>query len=466
MSFNQFFKLDQRKGGTAELLSIAFPMMISAACDVIMTFTDRLFLSRLGPEQMNAALAGGITMQLMIFFFIGITGYTTALVGQYIGAGQKKMGAIAAFQAVIIAFIAYPLVLICRPLAHHYFDSVGLSPDQLHYQQIYFNIIIYGAIAAILRSSLGCYFSGIGRTKVVMFANMLAMVINLVLDYIMIFGKFGFPRMGVEGAAIATVIGGVSGLVVLIIAYIGPKNWHEYSLAGSFRFEPKVMRKLLFFGYPAGLELFFNFLAYNLLVSVFHSHGSVVATGTSIMFNWDLVSFIPLLGIEIGVTSLVGRYMGAGDPDTAHKAAMSGIKAGILYSVIILILFVAIPGALAMMFKPANPDEIFNQAFPIARSMIRLAALYVLVEAVMLAIVGALRGAGDTFYTMIISVASHWTMLPVVYIVMNVLELSAVFAWLALIIVFLLFCAVLVLRYRSKKWQRIRVIEQITTAEL
>jgi MATE family multidrug resistance protein len=98
--------------------------------------------------------------------------------------------------------------------------------------------------------------------------------------------------------------------------------------------------------------------------------------------------------------------------------------------------------------------------------MIRLAALYVLVEAVMLAIVGALRGAGDTFYTMIISVASHWTMLPVVYIVMNVLELSAVFAWLALIIVFLLFCAVLVLRYRSKKWQRIRVIEQITTAEL
>lgn len=90
MSLFQFVKLGNEKGGTAELLKIAFPMMISAACDVIMTFTDRYFLSKLEPEQMNAAFGGGISYQLMIFFFIGPTGYSTALVAQYFGSGHSN----------------------------------------------------------------------------------------------------------------------------------------------------------------------------------------------------------------------------------------------------------------------------------------------------------------------------------------------------------------------------------------
>jgi len=456
-----YLKLKQGKGGIVELLAIAFPMIISTACDGVMTFTDRLFLSRLGPEQMNAAMGGGVTMQLMIFFFIGLTGYTTALVAQYYGSGQKKMATVAAFQAFLIAIIAYPIVLACIPLAQHYFNFMNVPPVQMQYQTQYFNIVIYGALAGILRNCLSCYFSGIGRTRIVMIANLAAMVINVGLDYIMIFGKLGFDPMGIRGAAFATVIGGVSGLLILIMAYLGKKNRHEFGITGSFRYDPKVMRKLLYFGYPAGLELFMNFLAFSSLIFLFHSHGNVVATATTIMFNWDLVSFIPLLGIEIGVTSLVGRYMGAGDPQTAHRAAMSGIATGLFYSVVILFLFLLIPGKLVMMFRPEVPADIFNQAIPIATSMIRIASIYVLVEAVMIAIVGALRGAGDTHFTMLISVASHWTMLPVVYIIMNVLDMSAIAGWVGLIIFFLLFCTVLVWRYRSGKWQRIKVVEEV-----
>ena len=96
MQFRVLFHSKQEKGGTAELLAIAFPMIISTACDGVMTLTDRLFLAKLGPEQMNAAMAGGIGMQMLVFFFIGLTGYTTALVAQYYGSGQKSMGAVAA----------------------------------------------------------------------------------------------------------------------------------------------------------------------------------------------------------------------------------------------------------------------------------------------------------------------------------------------------------------------------------
>lgn len=459
MKIPTLFPSRHAKGGTAELLAIAFPMIVSTACDGIMTFTDRLFLSRLGPEQMNAAMGGGISMQLMTFFFIGLTGYTTALVAQYYGSGQKNMAGVVAFQAFLISVVAYPVILMCRPLIHIYFNLMNLPPVQLVFQNEYFNIVVFGSIASILRNSLSCYFSGIGRTKIVMLANIIAMVINVGLDYILIFGKLGLPAMGVSGAAYATICGSICGVLILIFAYIGKKNRYEFKIDASFHFDKKVMGKLLYFGYPAGIEFFLNFLAFSALIFIFHGHGSVVATASTIMFNWDLVSFIPLIGIEIGVTSLVGRYMGAGDPITAHHAAMSGIKTGLYYSFIILVLFLAIPTALVKVFQPQFPVGIFNDSVPIAVSMIRLASLYVLLEAVMVAIVGALRGAGDTHFTMLLSVTAHWTMLPVVYVIMNVLNMSAVAGWLGLIIFFLLFCGVLILRYRSGKWQKIKVIE-------
>jgi MATE family multidrug resistance protein len=298
-----------------------------------------------------------------------------------------------------------------------------------------------------------------------MIATLTAMLVNVGLDYVMIFGKLGFPAMGISGAAYATVIGGVCGLLVLIIAYMGKNNWHEFQIADSFRFDRKVMRKLLYFGYPAGLELFLNFLAFSAMIFLFHSQGNVVATASTIMFNWDLVSFIPLLGIEIAVTSLVGRYMGAGDPDTAHRSAISGVKTGIFYSVVVLFLFLLIPEALVMVFRPDVPGHVFNDAVPIAKSMIRLASLYVLIEAVMVAIVGALRGAGDTHFTMMVSVVAHWTLLPILYLLMNVLHLSAVIGWLGLIICFITFCFILIMRFHSKKWQRIRVVERVMTSE-
>jgi MATE family multidrug resistance protein len=460
MNLPKVFPSHHDKGGTAELLVIAFPMIISTACDGVMTFTDRLFLSRLGPEQMNAAMGGGIAMQLMIFFFIGLTGYTTALVAQYYGARMRHMAGVAAFQAFIISFLAYPVILFCRPLAHMYFNIMDLPPVQLIYQTEYFTIVIFGSLASILRNSIGCYFSGIGKTRIVMVANISAMIVNIVLDYLLIFGKAGFPSLGIKGAAYATVTGSICGLIILIFAYLGKKNRTEFLISQTFRFEPKVMRKLLYFGYPAGVEFFLNFLAFSALIYIFHSEGNVVATASTIMFNWDLVSFIPLIGIEIGVTSLVGRYMGAGDPKTAHHAAMSGIKTGLYYSFIILILFLAIPKTLVMVFRPEVPVEIFSQAVPIAVDMIMLASLYVLMEAVMVAVVGALRGAGDTHFTMFLSVSAHWTMLPVVYIMVKVLNMSAVAGWLGVIVSFLLFCGVLILRYRSGKWQKIKVIDR------
>jgi len=447
-----------RPGGIREMLAIALPMVVSHACDTVMTFTDRLFLSRLGAEQMSAAMAGGLTCFMMMTFFLGLTGYTTAMVAQYFGAGRKARCAVAVTQAVLIAILAYPIILAARPLAYVLFQVADISPEQLAPQTEYFNILLHGVIIGLLRTCLSSFFSGIGKTRIVMIASLVAMVVNIGLNYVLIFGKLGVPALGIRGAAYGTILGGVCGVIVLGVAYLGPNNRREYSVIQSLRFDWVAMKTLLRFGYPAGLEMLLNLLAFTTMILAFHSDGLVTAAAVTIVFNWDMVSFVPLIGIEIGVMSLVGRYMGAKDPDTAHRAAMSGLKTGWFYSAFILVLFVGFPEYLVGIFRPEHADPIYAEAVPMAVYMLRLASLYVLIEAVVLVFSGALRGAGDTFWAMAISVGMHWILVPLLLITMKVLDGSPEAGWTVLVFAFMALSSLFYLRYRTGRWREIEVL--------
>jgi len=445
------------------MLQIALPMVVSTTCYTLMTFTDRMFLSKLGPELMSAAMAGGLTSFVMMTFFMGLIGYATALVAQYFGSGQKAKCSLALTQAFLIAVLAYPLILAGRPLAIRFFEVMGIAQAQLAPQKLYFNILLWAAMVPLLRNCLSCFFTGIGKTKIVMFSSLSALVVNVCVNYVLIFGKLGFPALGIKGAAIGTICGGVSGVLVLLLAYLNKGNRLVYSIAESLRFDKEVMVTLLRFGYPAGLELFLNMFAFDFLVLVFHSVSVVAATASTVMFNWDMVSFVPLLGVEIAVTSLVGRYMGAKDPDTAYKATMSGLKLGCAYSALIFILFVFFPQALTDIFRPRQDLAVFIQARPVAVAMIRMASLYVLVEAMLVVFIGALRGAGDTLWAMIISVTMHWILVPVLYVMLKIMGMPVETGWAVLVGIFFIFSGMAFLRFKKGHWRSIEMVRPAVT---
>ena len=457
-SIRSIFSMGHEKGGIREMLDIAVPMVVSQASYTIMTFTDRVFLSRLGPEYMNAATGGGITAFMMMTFFLGLTGYVTALAAQYFGAGEKEKCSLTMTQAVLISFAAYPVIFLCRPFAHWLFDVMGIGRGQLGPQKLYFNILLSASIIPLLRVSFSSFFSGIGKTKVVMISGLTAMTVNVGMNYVLIFGKFGVPAMGIRGAAYGTIIGGASGLLVLLWGYLKKDNAGMFKISKSIRFDWEIMRTLIRFGYPAGVEFFLNLLAFDLIVMIFHSAGPVSATAATIVFNWDMVSFVPLIGVQVGVTSLVGRYMGAKRPDIAEKATMSGFKMGMVYSAFIFILFAGFPAELAGVFRPHAGDGFFSAALPATIFMIRLASLYVLAEAVFVVFIGALRGAGDTFWAMLISVSLHWVLVPVLYVMLKILDIELKAAWITVVGLFLLFSVFVYLRYKSGKWRKISII--------
>jgi MATE family multidrug resistance protein len=425
-----------------------------------MTFTDRLFLARLGPEQMSAAMSGGLTCFMMTTFFLGLTGYSTALVAQYLGAGLKKRCAVTVTQALLVSLAGFPIILACRPFGHALFQLANIAPEQLGPEKQFFDILLSACIVSLARNCLSSFFSGIGKTRIVMASAVTAMTVNVAANYVMVLGRFGCPSLGIAGSAYGTVLGGTCGLGVLVAGYLRRKNREEFGVLESLRFDRAAMAKLLRFGSPSGLEFFLNLLAFDLLIFAFHSRGIEAATAVTIVFNWDMVSFVPLIGVNIAVTSLVGRYMGAGSPDTAHRATMSGLKLAWAYSCCTLVTFSIFAGPLVSVFRPAGDSQVFAAAQPVATFMLRLVSIYVVADAMNLVFSGALRGAGDTFWAMCISVGLHYVLVGVLVTMLRVFSVSVESAWLVLTLVILVFSGIFYLRYRSGKWRLIRVVQR------
>ncbi|MBN2715188.1 MAG: MATE family efflux transporter [Deltaproteobacteria bacterium] len=441
------------EGGPVELLKIAAPLIVSYACDTIMLFTDRLFLSRLSSAHMSAAMTGGLTAFMFSTFFVGLIGYTTAMVAQRLGAGKTHMCASIATQGGIVALGAYPVMLAMIPMGRQLFTLSGIDAKELTLQTGYFQILMLGSMIPLLRSSLANFFSGIGRTRLVMLAAVASMLVNVGLNYILIFGKFGLPALGIDGAAYGTIAAGGVGVLVLALSYFRKANQHEFDVLGGLRFDRGLMRELWRLGAPSGVELFLNLLAFTLLITIFHGQGLVVAAAVTITFNWDMVAFIPLLGINVGVTTLVGRYVGKKDLGTAHKSMKSGLLLAVGYMLGLMIVFGAFPGPLVSLFKPDNVGTQWQMIEPLAERMVQLISIYLLADAVTIVFSGALRGAGDTFWTMVLSVAIHWVLVGVTFTCFHILELGPVTTWICVIVTICALAVVYVARYYMGGWR-------------
>jgi len=442
-------------GGVRELLAIALPMVVSQAAETAMLFTDRLFLSALSPVHMAAAMGGGLTAFMFMTFFIGLTGYATALVAQYLGAGKERLCGRALFQSVLCALLAAPVLAMLVPVGEWMMTVTGPDPAQLVLEIDYFRILMWGAGVSLLRNAMAAFWSGLGKTRIIMVSALASMVVNVVLNWLLIFGHLGFPAMGIRGAAIGTIIGNGVGLVIIAAAFAPLWRDRLFHLRSAFAFDGAMMKKLWRFGYPGGLEFLLNVLAFNLIVLTFHSYGVVEAAAVTIAFNWDMVSFIPIVGVGIGVTSLVGRCMGARNPDAAHRAAMSGLKVASVYTGFIVVVYLALAPQLVGIFVHDGNRDITNMA----RFMVQLVAFYVMADGFGQVFSGALRGAGDTFATMVISVSTHWLLAGLSFLAVRMLSLSAETSWLLVVGFVWCIAAALFVRWRSGKWRTIEVVD-------
>lgn len=161
-----------------------------------MLFVNRLFLSRVGKYELAAAMSGGLTSLVLSSFFEGLVGYVTALVAQYYGAGRREMCTRATTQALYLALASYPILLAFLPLIRYVFVVTGQDPSLAALATAYAKMLLAGSIFVILRIALGSFFIGIGKTRIVMIANMASAFLSIPFNYVFILENWGCQRWG------------------------------------------------------------------------------------------------------------------------------------------------------------------------------------------------------------------------------------------------------------------------------
>ena len=308
-----------------------------------------------------------------------------------------------------------------------------------------------GVIVTLTKTCLSSYFAGIGRTRVVMICDVCGLIFNVPLCYVMVFGKLGLPELGIVGAGISTIIASFFACLLFFLFYFEREHRVKFFVMNSFHIDWGVLRRFWRLGFPSGLELFLNVAAFNLFLLMFQGYGVVEGASAAIVFNWDLLSFVPMIGLNIGVISLIGRFVGANDMARTDEVMSAAFFLGIFYSAILAILYISFRFPLVEVFSPPEGD--FSEIRSLSAFMMIGLSSYVMADAIIIISGGVLRGAGDTRWLMYTSVGLHWAMLIAQYYVILVWQFGPQVSWLTFCAMIFAIAIVYVWRLQSGVWR-------------
>ncbi|MBW2409719.1 MAG: MATE family efflux transporter, partial [Deltaproteobacteria bacterium] len=273
------------EGGYRQVLAIAIPLILSTASWSIQHFVDRMFLTWYAPEAIAAAMPAGMVYFSVVSIFMGTAGYASTFVAQYYGAEQFHRIGPALWQGVWISMLA-GVVLICMiPFAEDIFQWVGHDEAVQRSEVAYFRIICLGGGPYIASYALSGFYSGRGKTWPVMWVNILATAVNLILDYALIFGHWGFPEMGIAGAGIATVIAGIFSFFVFLGLIAAKGHNRQYRTFSGWRPEKELFNRLLKYGVPSGVQFFLEMASFTTFILLVGRLGTTSLAASNIAFN-------------------------------------------------------------------------------------------------------------------------------------------------------------------------------------
>lgn len=447
-------------GGCREVLVLAFPLILSTGSWAVQHFVDRMFLAWYSPEAIAAAMPAGILNFAVMSFFIGTAGYVSTFVAQYHGAGMRHRIGPALWQGIYFSLLGGIVIIGLIPLAGPIFNLVGHEEAVRRSEVVYFQYLCLGGFPAIASSVLSGYFTGLGRPWPVMWVNVLATMLNLLGDYVLIFGRWGFPEMGMKGAALATVISGVFSLTAYAVMVVRPSCDRLYSTRSGWRPEGDLFSRLVRYGVPSGVQFFLDMAGFTAFVLIVGRLGMVSLAATNIAFNINTLAFMPMIGFGIAVSVLVGQYIGKGRPDLATRSTYSGFFMTLLYMSSVAVLYVAVPDVFTAPFAAGADEALFPEIRRLTEILLRFVALYSIFDTMNIIFASAIKGAGDTRFVMymIVVVSGCVLVIPTWFVIM-VLDLGIMAAWVMATAYVIVLGFAFYLRFLQGKWKEMRVIE-------
>jgi MATE family, multidrug efflux pump len=443
-----------------EVLAIAYPLILSQMSFTVQVFVDRLFLTWYSAEAMAGAVTGLFATWSLVGLGIGTGEYLTTFVAQYYGARRFRRIGPAVWQGIYFSLMAGALMAALSPFAGAFFAHTGHAPALRAYETSYSRLLLLGSAPIVLMATLASFFAGRGRTLPILVVNVAATAVNAGLDYLWIFGHGGFPRWGVAGAALSTITSQVFGCACYLALILRSEHRRQFATLEGWRLEPALLWRLLRYGVPAGLQFALEIMAFAVFMVIVGRLGTAPLAASGIAFNLNMIVFMPLLGIGLAVSSLVGRYLGAEQPEAAERAARSAFRGGLVYLGLCSALYLLAPGLLLAPYAAGADPASFGEVERIAVVLLRFVAVYSLFDMMSVIFAAALKGAGDTTYPLVATLLLSWGMMVIpAYILCAHLGAGVYVAWTTASVYCFTVGVSMYRRFRRGRWKSLRVIE-------
>lgn len=437
----------------SRVISLSLPALLNMFLISFVGIADMIMVGRLGPSAISAVGMVNQPNFLIISVFMALTVGTTALVARFIGARDIDSAKNVSKQSLVVSiFFGIGLLCFLYTFASYIVKGMGAEPDVLVLGTTYMKIIALGMPFNVLNMIMGAILRGAGDMKKPLMADGVANLINVIGNYILIFGKFGIPALGVAGAAIATSFSRFIAMSILLYVLYKGKTIVKLSFRESYRLDIRILKRILNIGIPSAVEQFVLRSGQLAFVRIIAELGTVAFATHQISMNIQSLSFMPGQAFSMAATTLVGQLLGAKKPDLAEESARQTRLIGMMVAGATAFTIFFFGRYIALLYT--DNTSIIEQA----RICLRIIAAIQPAQSTQFILAGALRGAGDTRFPLYSTIAGIWGMrVALSYLFVVVFKWGLTGAWLAIAFDQVMRAIIIYSRFKSGRWKWIKV---------
>lgn len=453
---------EPRWAGVQEVMTMSWPIILGSLSFTIMEFCDKWMVSKLGTDSLAAVGSAGLWSYTLSTMLLGVVGCVSTFAAQSLGRGQTQHCAKYAWQGIYLSAGAGLLALALWPASGPLFRAMGHSDVVTGYELSYFRIRLLGYVPMAWGTALAAFFQSVNHPRVPMYAAIVGNATNLGLNYLLIFGKFGFPQWGIAGAAVATAISQYLQAGIQQALFMSPRYHAAYGTRSAFRYDAGRIRELFRVGWPSGVSMFLDIFNWGIFTSfVVGSFGAVSLASHNVAISFMHLSFMPAVAINQGIAAIVGQWVGRRDTARAKARTYTAIRLTMAYMFTMGLVFAFFGEQIIAAVFSKDPNVI-----RFGHQLLMLAAIFQAFDAINIICLGALRGAGDTRWILwAMFIGAYCFFLPLALVLAFACQWAALGAWIGATIYIILLSGVLFLRFYRERWMSINIFAETGPAE-
>lgn len=419
-------------------IKLSVPVILGMLGHTFVQFADNIMVGQLGTAELAAVSLGNSFVFIAMSLGIGFSTAITPLVAEADGAGNKASAKSSLKHGLILCTIMslalFVLILLAKPLMY----LMKQPREVVELAMPYLDLVALSLVPLVIFQAFKQFTEGLSETRYPMYATVIANVVNIIINYLLIFGAFGFPKLGIVGAAIGTLASRIIMVLYIWMLLRNKKKFHDYVTGFNFRkIEKRVMSKIIALGFPSALQMFFEVAIFTAAIWLSGVLGKNPQAANQIALNLSSMTFMFGMGLGVAAMIRVGNQKGLRNFRELRRIAQSIFFLTFLLEIIFAILFLLGRNWFPTLYLDMN--DVMNltdntEVIYLAAQLLLVAAFFQISDGVQVVVLGALRGLQDVKIPTLITFIAYWGIgFPISYYLGLHTNLESIGIWVGLL---------------------------------